>query len=136
MDYSFTTDNLSDPVIRALMRNDCALRSYQADALRNIYKGTLSRKGERFAVTFPRQSGKNETQAQLESALMAASLMRGGTIIKILLAGLVVILTKRTREGSAATGSKGSCGASCRLPPGRSVLQKNRPRGAAPGYVT
>ena len=84
MDYSFTTDNLSDPVIRALMRNDCALRSYQADALRNIYKGTLSRKGERFAVTFPRQSGKNETQAQLESALMAASLMRGGTIIKIL----------------------------------------------------
>ena len=84
MDYSFTTDNLSDPVIRALMRNDCALRSYQAEALRSIYKGALRRNGERFAVTFPRQSGKNETQAQLESALMAASLRRGGTIVKIL----------------------------------------------------
>ena len=84
MDSSFTNDNLSDPVIRALMRNDCALRSYQAEALRSIYKGALRRNGERFAVTFPRQSGKNETQAQLESALMAASLRRGGTIVKIL----------------------------------------------------
>lgn len=84
MDMMYVTDNLSDPVIRALMRNDCALRSYQSEALRTIYKGALRRKGERFAVTFPRQSGKNETQAQLEAALMAASLRHGGTIVKIL----------------------------------------------------
>ena len=40
--------------------------------------------GERFTCTFPRQSGKNETQAQLESAVMSANLYRGGTIIKLL----------------------------------------------------
>ena len=84
MDMTFTTDNLSDPVIRALMRNGCALRTYQSEALRTIYKGALRREGERFAVTFPRQSGKNETQAQLESAVMAAGLRHGGTIVKIL----------------------------------------------------
>lgn len=84
MDTTFITDNLSDPAIRALMRNGCELRSYQSEALRIIYKGALRRKGERFAVTFPRQSGKNETQAQLESALMAVNLHCGGTIVKIL----------------------------------------------------
>ena len=84
MDTAFMTDNLSDPGIRALMRNGCGLRSYQSEALRTIYKGALRRQGERFAVTFPRQSGKNETQAQLESALMAAGLRHGGTIVKIL----------------------------------------------------
>ena len=77
-------EELEDPVTRALGRNDLRLRSYQADALRNIFKGVQRQKGESFAVTFPRQSGKNETQAQLEAAVMAANLWRGGTIVKIL----------------------------------------------------
>ena len=77
-------DNLHDPVYRAMMRNGCFLRTYQAEALRTIYDAVVFRRGGKFAVTFPRQSGKNETQAQLEAAVMAASLYRGGSIIKIM----------------------------------------------------
>lgn len=77
-------DNLSDPVFRGILNNNCFLRSYQAEALRTIFDAVMAGKGGRFAVTFPRQSGKNETQAQLEAAVMAASLWRGGNIIKIL----------------------------------------------------
>ena len=76
--------NLLDPAVRAMVRNGCFLRSYQAEALRTIFDAVMAGKGGRFAVTFPRQSGKNETQAQLEAAVMAASLWRGGNIIKIL----------------------------------------------------
>ena len=65
--------NLNDPVWLSLLRNSCRLRSYQADALRNIYDAVMCGRGGRYAVMFPRQSGKNETQAQLEAAIMAAS---------------------------------------------------------------
>ena len=80
----FIDDNLYDPVLRGVMRNRCFLRSYQAEVLRTVFDSTEQRDGKRFTVTFPRQSGKNETQAQLESAVMAANLYRGGSIIKIL----------------------------------------------------
>lgn len=81
---NYSLMNLFDPVSRGLMRNGCCLRSYQAEALRTIYDAAIDGKGGRFTVTFPRQSGKNETQAQLESALMAANSHKGGSIIKIL----------------------------------------------------
>ncbi len=77
-------DNLLDPVIRGLARNKLFLRSYQCEPLREIYRGVQRREGERFTVTLPRQSGKNETQAQLESAVLSANLYRGGTIVKLL----------------------------------------------------
>ena len=77
-------DRLHDPAFRALVRNDCRMRTYQSDSLRTIYSAVINGSGGRFTVTFPRQSGKNETQAQLESAVMAANLYRGGNIIKIL----------------------------------------------------
>ncbi len=77
-------DNLHDPVFRAMMRNGCYLRSYQAEALRTIYDAVVYEKGGKFTVTFPRQSGKNETQAQLEAAVMAANLYRGGNIVKLI----------------------------------------------------
>ncbi len=82
-DY-FMEDNLYDPAIRALARNNCRLRTYQSDVLRKIFKAFQRHEGGKFAVTFPRQSGKNETQAQLEAAVMAASLHRGGSIIKLI----------------------------------------------------
>lgn len=77
-------NTLLDPVWRASIKNNCTLRSYQAEALRSIYDAAAAGRGGRFAVTFPRQSGKNETQAQLEAALMAANLSKGGHIIKII----------------------------------------------------
>lgn len=81
---SFFDMNLLDPVVRAAVRNDCFLRSYQTDTLRTIFNASMSGRGGRYAVTFPRQSGKNETQAQLESAVMSANLWRGGNIVKII----------------------------------------------------
>ena len=77
-------ENLRDPIFRSLMMGQCKLRSYQADAMRNIYDAVVNGKGGRFAVTFPRQSGKNEMQAQLEAAVMAANRHTGGSIIKII----------------------------------------------------
>ena len=73
-----------DPVFRAMITNQCYLRSYQAEAIRGIFDAVMAGRGGRFAVTFPRQSGKNETQAQLEAAVMAASQYKGGTIVKII----------------------------------------------------
>ena len=77
-------ENIFDPVMRAFLVNNCRLRSYQSDALRNIFDAAMNGRGGRFAVMFPRQSGKNETQAQLEAALMAANQHKGGNIIKII----------------------------------------------------
>ena len=78
------SENLFDPSIRAFIQNTSRLRSYQSDALRGIFDAVMSGQGGRFAVMFPRQSGKNETQAQLEAAIMAASQHTGGNIIKII----------------------------------------------------
>ena len=76
--------NFQDPIWLSVTRNSCMMRSYQAEALRGIFDAAVSGRGGRFTVTFPRQSGKNETQAQLEAALMAASQHMGGDIIKII----------------------------------------------------
>ena len=76
--------NILDPVTWAMTKSNSYMRSYQADAMRNIFDAVVQGKGGRFAVTFPRQSGKNEMQAQLEAAVMAANQHRGGNIIKII----------------------------------------------------
>ena len=75
---------LLDPVALAEIRNGVRLRSYQAEALRQVYAGAMRHGGESFAVIMPRQSGKNETQAQLECALLLANQDRGGTIVKVI----------------------------------------------------
>ncbi len=77
-------ENMFDPVFRAITNNACFLRTYQAEAIRGIFDAVMKEKGGRFTVTFPRQSGKNETQAQLEAAVMAASQYKGGSIVKII----------------------------------------------------
>ena len=77
-------EKIIDPGMRSLMMKNQNLRTYQLDALRNIFDAAMSGRGGRFAVMFPRQSGKNETQAQLEAAIMGASQHTGGNIIKII----------------------------------------------------
>ena len=47
------------------------LRSYQLEAARAIVDSVLNRKGLTFVIIFPRQSGKNELQAQIEAYLLA-----------------------------------------------------------------
>ena len=109
-DYLYA-ENLLDPALRAYSRNELRLRSYQAEALREIYLGVQRHRGEVFAVTFPRQSGKNETQAQLESAVMAANLWRGGTIVKILPTEKNQGAVSRKRlEGVLMSGGSGKTG--------------------------
>ena len=49
----------------AELLNDVTLRSYQAEAGAAIYRAAFTGGGN-FSVMFPRQSGKNELEAQLE----------------------------------------------------------------------
>lgn len=46
------------------------LRSYQRDVARSICDSVINKSGHSFVVVFPRQSGKNELQAQIEAFLL------------------------------------------------------------------
>ena len=50
-DYIFT-DNLSDPVFRGILNNNCYLRSYQAEALRTIYGAVTGKTMEQIENEF------------------------------------------------------------------------------------
>ena len=58
------------------------LREYQKVWARQIYAAGMSRTNQTIVVEMSRQSGKNETAAQLEVALLAANAGRGGDIVK------------------------------------------------------
>jgi hypothetical protein len=59
------------------------LRRYQQEVARAIVDSVLNRRGLTFAVMFPRQSGKNELQAQLEAYLLAHLAAEDAEIVKI-----------------------------------------------------
>jgi hypothetical protein len=89
--YSFRDDRLSGEFAREefdIVRFCCIgsgikLRSYQINAARSIVRSVLENLGLSFAVMFPRQSGKNELQAQIECFLLAIFAQTGGEIVKI-----------------------------------------------------
>ena len=58
------------------------LRSYQLAPARAIVASVLERRGLTFAVMMARQSGKNETAAQVEAFLLNYFRRRGGYLIK------------------------------------------------------
>jgi len=59
------------------------LRGYQLEVARAIVDSVLHKRGLEFAVMFPRQSGKNETQAQVEAYLLNLfQRVRGAQIVK------------------------------------------------------
>lgn len=72
----------SDPVLFAL-EGKRTMRGYQEGVLREIARAALNSTGESFVVMFPRQSGKNELQAQLEAYLLWACQYTGGEIVKV-----------------------------------------------------
>ncbi len=74
---------LADPVRFALINAGIELRSYQVDVIRTITDSVLNNKGFTFAVMFPRQSGKNELQAQLEAYLLTLLSSTDAEIVKI-----------------------------------------------------
>ncbi len=74
---------LADPVQFAQGLSGLRLRDYQKAVARAIAESVLNQRGQSFVVMFPRQSGKNELQAQLEAYLLARLSDTGGEIVKI-----------------------------------------------------
>lgn len=63
-------ETLQDPFLFARAFGKIRLRSYQREVIRAVARSVLYRQGLTFVVMFPRQSGKNEVQAQLEAYLL------------------------------------------------------------------
>lgn len=61
---------LTDPERFAKKASGITLRKYQCGVLAAIFDSVLNQRGLTFVVIFPRQSGKNELQAQLETYLL------------------------------------------------------------------
>jgi hypothetical protein len=59
------------------------LRRYQREVADAIIHSVLHGLGRSFAVVFPRQSGKNELQAQIEAYLLSLCKDTGGEIVKV-----------------------------------------------------
>jgi hypothetical protein len=59
------------------------LRRYQQAVAQTVIESVLGQKGLSIVVMFPRQSGKNELQAQIEAFLLAFLYVHGAEIVKI-----------------------------------------------------
>ncbi|MRR29877.1 hypothetical protein EG834_06060, partial [bacterium] len=59
------------------------LRSYQVEVARTIIESVIFKRGLSLVVLFPRQSGKNELQAQVEAFLLAYCLQDEAEIVKV-----------------------------------------------------
>ena len=73
---------LQDPVQFAAV-GGIQLRAYQRSVAYAICDSVLSGRGASFVVMFPRQSGKNELQAQVEAFLLMRFFLIGGELVKI-----------------------------------------------------
>ena len=83
-DYTPIFQNiLKDVLAFANQATGIKLRSYQAAAARAIIDSVVKRRGLSFVVMFPRQSGKNELQAQIESYLLLLYSTTDGEIVKV-----------------------------------------------------
>ena len=63
-------EGLQDLYLFARYFSGLRLRSYQIEAAKVIVDSVIHEKGKTFVVIFPRQSGKNELQAQIETYLL------------------------------------------------------------------
>ncbi len=59
------------------------LRAYQVRVARALVESVFQGRGLTFTILFPRQSGKNELQAQIEAYLLAMLAYRGAELVKI-----------------------------------------------------
>ena len=59
------------------------LRGYQQDAVKAIVDSVIHKRGDTIVVMFPRQSGKNEMQAQVETYLLTLHLQTDAEIVKV-----------------------------------------------------
>ena len=73
---------LSDCVLFARHASGVQLRSYQINAARAIADSVIHARGLHFVVAMSRQSGKNETQAQIEAYLLTLLSRRNTEMVK------------------------------------------------------
>jgi len=70
--YVQTTKKLlREPLLFVSAASRIRLRTYQREVFEAVIDSVLQRKGLTFVVMFPRQSGKNELQAQIETYLLS-----------------------------------------------------------------
>ena len=74
---------LSDPCLFAQVASGVKLRSYQQEVARAVCESVLRGLGETFVVIFPRQSGKNELQANIEAYLLTLLSQTNAELVKI-----------------------------------------------------
>lgn len=74
---------LTDPVEFIERSSKLKLRSYQVEVARAVVESVIFKRGLSFVVLFPRQSGKNELQAQIETYLLAYLQEYEAEIIKV-----------------------------------------------------
>lgn len=74
---------LEDPLRFAAAASGVKLRAYQAEAALAILDSVRQRRGLSFVVMFPRQSGKNEMQAQLEAYLLLLLSQTDAELVKV-----------------------------------------------------
>jgi hypothetical protein len=82
-DNWFIRKALEDPLIFIEYYGKIRLRSYQAEVVQEVSRSVILKRGLSFVVLFPRQSGKNEVQAQLESYLLTYMRHMDAEIVKV-----------------------------------------------------
>ena len=74
---------LHDPCAFAQTTSGITLRQYQVKVAEAIYQSVLNAYGDSIVVMFPRQSGKNELQAQVEAFLITILSQYNAEMIKV-----------------------------------------------------
>ncbi len=79
----FLSIAIADPFTFSKTNSEITLRPYQMDPARAIVDSVLNQRGLSFVVMFPRQSGKNELQANLEAYLLTIFCQQEMDIVKV-----------------------------------------------------
>ncbi len=74
---------LQDVIKFAALASGLRLRAYQVQVARAVINSVQQHLGLTFVVIFPRQSGKNELQAQIETFIMTVLSNRNTEIVKV-----------------------------------------------------
>ncbi|MEE4195282.1 MAG: hypothetical protein V2J07_08805, partial [Anaerolineae bacterium] len=74
---------LRDPCLFALCGGGLRMREYQQAPARAILRSIREHAGRSIVIMFPRQSGKNELQAQIEAYLLLLMSQQESEIVKV-----------------------------------------------------
>jgi hypothetical protein len=74
---------LSDPPSFPGASSGLRLRAYQVEVFKAVVDSVLAERGDTIVVMFPRQSGKNELQAQIETYLLIRMSLKDAEMVKV-----------------------------------------------------